>query len=175
MKLTAGDRTLTAPLTLVNDPRSSATPAAMAEEFALATQTMAMLGEVHATVRQINDVRSQLQNLQSKAAGTTELAAQLDAIDRRADEILNVLFEPKAKAGVDLLNYPMRLNVRIAYLEDEIDFGDGAPTAQFREMAAEYRTALDAELARWKALTGTDVPALNRQLAAHGLPAIAVR
>ncbi len=175
VKLTAGDRTLTAPLTVVNDPRSSATSAALSEEFALATNVMGMLGEVHATVRQINDVRSQIRAIQPRVADAPELARALEAADRRADDILNVLFEPNAKAGVDLLNYPMRLNVRIAYLEDEIDFGDGAPTTQFRQMAAEYRAAFDIERGRWKALTQTDVPAINRQLAARGLPSIAIR
>jgi hypothetical protein len=66
----------------------------------------------------------------------------------------------------------MRLNVRIAYLADEVDFGDGAPTAQFRQMAVEYRAALDAELARWKALLQTDGAAINRRLTAAGLPPI---
>jgi len=173
VKLIAGERTLAAPLTVVNDPRSSATHEALAQEFALATEVMAMLGEVHSTVRQINDVRSQIAALRAKA--TPELAPELDAVDQRADAILNVLFEPKAKTGVDLLNYPMRLNVRIAYLEDEIDFGDGAPTAQFLDMAAEYRAAFAAERARWKGLIETDLPALNQRLATRGLAAIVVR
>jgi hypothetical protein len=42
-------------------------------------------------------------------------------------------------------------------------------------MAAEYRTALDAELARWKVIVDRDLPALNRQLEARGLPVIAVK
>jgi len=69
----------------------------------------------------------------------------------------------------------MRLNVRIAYLEDEVDYGDGAPTEQFRQMAVEYRSALDAEVARWKTIVTTDLPRLNRQLAARGLPQITIR
>ena len=89
--------------------------------------------------------------------------------------MLNQLYEPDAKTGSDLLNYPMRLNVRIAYLEDEVDYGDGAPTEQFREMAAEYRTALDAAQARWKAIATTEIPAFNRHLAGLGLPQITVR
>jgi hypothetical protein len=136
---------------------------------------MGMLGEVHAAVRQIDAVRAQLATLAPRLADAADLRQAVEETDRHADEILNVLFEPKAKAGVDLLNYPMRLNVRIAYLEDEIDFGDGAPTAQFREMAAEYRTALDRELGRWKTLLQTDVPALNGLLAKRGLPAIAAQ
>jgi hypothetical protein len=65
--------------------------------------------------------------------------------------------------------------VRLAYLEDEVDYGDGAPTAQFRQMASEYRTAFDAQNARWKALVSADIPSLNRQLAAAGLPTIRIR
>jgi hypothetical protein len=99
----------------------------------------------------------------------------LEPLDEATDNILHQLYEPDAKTGSDLLNYPMRLNVRIAYLEDEVDYGDGAPTEQARQMASEYRSALDAEKARWRAIVTTDIPALNRQLAALHLPPIVMR
>ena len=175
VKLTMGDRVLTAPLTVINDPRSSATIPAMQAEFALATRVMAMLGDVHATVRQILDVRSQIDSLRPRLAGVPDAAQAAAAFMNRSEESLSVLFEPKAKSGIDLLNYPMQLNVRIAYLEDEIDFGDGAPTAQFRELAAEYRRALDTQVSAWKRLTATELAALNKVLQARGLPAVVLR
>jgi photosystem II stability/assembly factor-like uncharacterized protein len=175
VKLTVGGRVLSAPLTVVKDPRSSATVAAMTEEFDLATRLMGMLGEVHAAVRNVVDVRSQVEGLKARATGTPDVARALDQFAEGVDSVLNQLYEPRAKASNDLINYPMRLNVRIAYLEDEVDYGDGAPTLQFHQMATEYRAALDAELARWKALRETDLPALNRQLTAHGLPAITIK
>jgi hypothetical protein len=174
VKLTADSRVLSAPLTIVKDPRSSATTAEMTEEFELATTLMGMLGEVHATVRQLQAVGSQVAALKRRV-DTERAARALDQLGRSADEILHQLYEPDAKTGSDLLNYPMRLNVRIAYLEDEVDYGDGAPTEQFRQMTAEYRKALDAEKARWTAIVTTDLPALNRQLAVFGLPPITVR
>jgi hypothetical protein len=170
-----GGSWLTAPLTVVNDPRSTATPVALAAEFALGTRLMGMLGEVHATVRQIVDARLQTDSLHARLADGPDASRAVSAFERQADEILNVLFEPKAKTGVDLLNYPMQLNVRVAYLEDEVDFGDGAPTSQFREMAREYRTTLDAQLARWARLTTTDLPAMNDLLRARGLPGVVLR
>jgi photosystem II stability/assembly factor-like uncharacterized protein len=175
VKLTAGGRVLSAPLTVVKDPRSAATPAEMNAEFNLATQLMAMLGELHAVVRQIQSVRTQMLGLKARIGSTSEAGRTLDQLDEATDSILHQLYEPDAKTGSDLLNYPMRLNARIAYLEDEVDYGDGAPTDQFRRMATEYRGALDAELARWKAIMTTDIPALNRQLAALGLPAVSAR
>ncbi|MGE5245065.1 MAG: VPS10 domain-containing protein [Betaproteobacteria bacterium] len=134
--LTADDHTQTTTLTVRNDPRSLATQPAMIAEFTLASHLMQMLGDLHATVR---DIRAKMPALD--AAGQREAAA-----------ILDQLYESQAKANIDLLNYPMRLNARIAYLEDEVDFGDGAPTVQFREMSALYQQQLDRLLRRWRAL-----------------------
>ena len=175
VRLTAGNESLSAPLTVIKDPRSSATAEDMAAEFDLATQLMGMLGEVHDVVRQIQGVRTQLEALKARVARTSTAGPALEQIGEATDSVLNQLYEPDAKTGSDLLNYPMRLNVRIAYLEDEVDYGDGAPTEQFRQMAAEYRRALDAEKTRWNAIVTTDIPALNRQLTSMGLPPIAVR
>jgi photosystem II stability/assembly factor-like uncharacterized protein len=134
--LTVDGRRQTAPLVVKNDPRSPATQADMVAEFALASHLMDLLGRLHATVR---DIRA-----------TTP---RFDAgRQREADEILNAMYESQAKANIDLLNYPMRLNARIAYLEDEVDFGDGPPTVQFREMSDLYQQQLERLIARWKAL-----------------------
>lgn len=175
VKATMGGRTQTALLTVKNDPRSSATGLDMTAEFTLASTLMGMLGEVHSAVREIRDLRAQTDALHARLGSTPDAARAASAIDvfeRQADEVLGVLFEPKAKTGVDLLNYPMQLNVRIAYLEDEVDFGDGAPTSQFRQMTAEYRKALNTALAGWHWISGDDLAALNRVLAANGLPAV---
>ena len=174
VKLTVGDRVVSAPLEVVKDPRSSATPEDMQAEFDLATQLMGMLGELHGVVRQIQTARAQIDAVRPRAA-RSDAGPRIEQLARAADEILHQLYEPDAKSGSDLLNYPMRLNVRLAYLEDEVDYGDGAPTAQFRQMASEYRTAFDAQNARWKALVSADIPSLNRQLAAAGLPTIRIR
>ena len=172
--LTAGTRVLTAPLEVVKDPRSSATTEAMQAEFDLASRLMGMLGEVHAVVRQIQGVRAQIDAVRARAA-RSDAGPRLEQVDKAANDILNQLYEPNAKSNSDLLNYPMRLNVRIAYLEDEVDYGDGAPTEQFQQMASEYRRAVDAEKARWNSVVTSDIPALNRQLGAINLPPIVIR
>jgi photosystem II stability/assembly factor-like uncharacterized protein len=175
VKLTVDDRVLSAPLDVVKDPRSSATTEGMTAEFDLATELMGMLGELHTVVRQIQSVRTQIRAAKARGAGRSDAGPRLDRLDTAADGILNELYEPEAKSSNDLLNYPMRLNVRVAYLEDEVDYGDDAPTEQFRQMTSEYRSALDAEKARWTAIVTTDLPALNRQLAPLRLSQITIR
>ncbi|HWK10524.1 MAG TPA: hypothetical protein VNR64_10760 [Vicinamibacterales bacterium] len=174
VKLTVDGRVVSAPLTVVKDPRSSATQEEMAAEFDLATQLMGMLGELHTVVRQIQAVRAQVDSVSTRAA-RSDAAPRLQQLDKAANDVLNRLYEPEARSSSDMLNFPMRLNVRLAYLEDEVDYGDGAPTEQFRQMTSEYRGVLDAEKARWKAIVTTDIPAINRQLAAIGAPQIVIR
>lgn len=164
--LTVDGHEITAPLTVKNDPRVRVPRLALVEEFTLATRLMDMLGEVHAAARRIIDARKQLAAVQSGASGDVSALAGPAAAE--ADAILNALYEPEAKVNVDLLNHPMRLSSRIAYLEDEVDFGDGAPTAQFRQMTRMYRAELDEQLARWKTLRATKLTELNRLLESHG-------
>jgi hypothetical protein len=174
VKLTVDDHVDSAPLTVVKDPRSAATVEEMTAEFDLASRLMGALGELHAVVRQIQSVRAQIDSVRTRAA-RSDAGPRLEQLAKAANDVLNRLYEPDARSSNDLLNFPMRLNVRIAYLEDEVDYGDGAPTEQFRQMTAEYRNALDAERARWNAIVTTDIPALNRQLAAIGVPPIAIK
>jgi hypothetical protein len=143
-------------------------------EFTLATRLMGMLGEVHAAARQILNVRKQIVGLHEQLSGAPDAAQAVAAFEREAEAVLNALYEPLAKTGVDLLNYPMQLSARIAYLEDEVDFGDGAPTAQFYEMTRLYRRELDRQLARWKTLTQAQLQLMNRALQARGLPPVSV-
>jgi photosystem II stability/assembly factor-like uncharacterized protein len=171
--LSMGDRHVTAPLTVTNDPRSPTAPAAMEAEFALADQLMAMLGTLHASVGEILHARDQIEALRAKASpAPTE---SLNAFDARMEPVLHALYEPDARVNVDLLNYPMELNARIAYLEDEVDFGDGAPTTQFVEMTREYGQELDAQIAEWNRLKQTALPILNQHLATAGLPPVTIK
>jgi hypothetical protein len=170
VKLTVGNHAATAALVVRNDPRVTVAADALAAEFDLAHRLMSMLGELHNAARQIIDARSQVDRLRPQATNAPDAARALEDFDRDAGDVLDAMYESKAKTGVDLLNYPMQLNARIAYLEDEVDFGDGAPTAQFVEMAELYRKQLDRELSRWIVIQERQLPALNRVLQSRGLP-----
>jgi hypothetical protein len=170
VKLTARDHATTATLVVRNDPRVTAGQEALAAEFDLAQRLMSMLGELHNAASQIIDARSQIDRLRPQATNAPDAARALEDFDREAVAVLDAMYESKAKSNNDLLNYPMQLNARIAYLEDEVDFGDGAPTAQFVEMAELYRQQLDRELSRWKIIEERQLPALNRVLQSRGLP-----
>ncbi|HVB37615.1 MAG TPA: hypothetical protein VND92_03725, partial [Vicinamibacterales bacterium] len=177
VKLTADGRTYTAPLTVKNDPRVHVTEADLKAQFDLATQLMADLERNHVAVNQILDLRDQLAGLQKRLAGDPQAQAIRGAaadLDRKADVIENVLYQSKAKTGEELLNFPTELNSKIAYLEDEVDFGDTAPTTQFREMTKDYEQQLAAAIGGWETLQAHELKALNDQLHAKGIGTVFV-
>ena len=175
VKLTVEGHTYTQPLTVVNDPRSKTPTVALAAEYKLATTLMDALARDHQAVNQILQVRAQLKQLRQRLAsdaGAKPILSAIDALDQKADSIENVLYEPNAKTNEELLNFPTELSSNIAYLEDEVDFGDGAPTEQFQQMASEYLEELQQQIGKWHQLQENDLAALNRQIEQKRIPVI---
>jgi photosystem II stability/assembly factor-like uncharacterized protein len=177
VKLTVDGKTYTQPLTVVNDPRSKVPQAALEAEYKLATTLMDALARDHHAVDQILQLRAELKRLRERLAGNPDaksILASMAELDRKAAAIENVLYQSRAKTNEELLNFPTELNSKIAYLEDEVDFGDGAPTAQFREMARQYLSELGTQIGNWRQLQKNELAALNRRMRQHHIPVIYV-
>lgn len=175
VKLTVEGHTYTQPLTVVNDPRSKTSAIALAAEYKLATTLMDAMARDHQAVNQILQVRAQLKQLRQRLAddaGAKQILSAIDSLDQKADSIENVLYQPNAKTNEELLNFPTELNSNIAYLEDEVDFGDGTPTEQFQQMAREYLRELQQQIGKWHELQKNDLAALNRQIEQKQIPVI---
>lgn len=175
VKLTVEGHTYTQPLAVVNDPRSKTSAIALAAEYKLATTLMDAMARDHQAVNQILQVRAQLKQLRQRLAddaGAKQILSAIDSLDQKADSIENVLYQPNAKTNEELLNFPTELNSNIAYLEDEVDFGDGAPTEQFQQMAREYLRELQQQIGKWHELQKNDLAALNRQIEQKQIPVI---
>ena len=71
-----------------------------------------------------------------------------------------------------MLNYPIRLNNKLAALFTSVEFSNSGPTQQdyavFKQLAAQT----DTQLARWQSVRTIGLPALNARITALKLPAI---
>ena len=79
------------------------------------------------------------------------------------------------RASQDPLNYPIRLNNKIAALAGVVASADAAPTAQSERVFTELSAALQVQLDRLKAVLDTDVPAFNQLVKSSDVPAIILR
>ncbi|MFN4081973.1 MAG: hypothetical protein ACK4NS_13825, partial [Saprospiraceae bacterium] len=72
------------------------------------------------------------------------------------------LYQTKSKSGQDPLNYPIRLNNKLAHLASLASIGDHRPTEQAKALRAELETLIDDQLSQWRQMRDADIPAFNR-------------
>jgi hypothetical protein len=170
VKLTAGGKTLTAPLEVKLDPRIKLAPAAIAQQHQRAVQLSELLTRSTQLVRQARSSAAQL----GKLNASDPLKAQITAA---AAKVTLVLSGPRNATGAERerLSTLMGVNGKLATLYRLVDV-DAAPTAvQITELARAERelaqlttswNAVKAELATLStALTGAGLSAIQPELA----------
>jgi hypothetical protein len=80
------------------------------------------------------------------------------------------LIQVNMKASEDNLRYPNRLNEQYDTFIGTIDGDDARPTEPQQQVFAELHGRLSEQLAKWKALIESDLPALNAQMQHAGVP-----
>ncbi len=96
------------------------------------------------------------------------LSGELSAIEE-------ALYQTKSRASEDPLNFPVRLNNKLAALLADIAASDTQPTAAQQQVYEDLATTVNAELNKLKQVMGSGVPALNKAVREQDIPAIAVK
>ena len=122
------------------------------------------------------DTRSQIGALSARL--DEEAHAEVIATGKRLDSAMvaieEVLYQTKLKSNQDMLNYPIRLNNKLAHVGSLASMGLYRPTEQMVGVRDEITAQIDAQLALWYALRDTDVPALNALIRASEIDLIGV-
>ncbi|HEY7192428.1 MAG TPA: hypothetical protein VH439_01715, partial [Gemmatimonadales bacterium] len=103
------------------------------------------------------------------------IAQQADSIKGRLATVEQAIYQVQNRASQDPLNYPIRLNNKIAALSGVVASADAAPTAQSEQVFTELSAALQVQLDRLKAVLDTDIPAFNKLVKESDVPAIILR
>ena len=78
----------------------------------------------------------------------------------------------KAKSRQDTLNFPVKLNAKLAGLSAAVASADTAPTRQAYELFDTLVTQVDAQLKQLQEVLNTDVAAFNTLIHEKDVPAI---
>jgi photosystem II stability/assembly factor-like uncharacterized protein len=145
VRMKTGGQTLTQPLRIVADPRGDATAADLQEQFDLLVAIRDKVSAVHDAVNEIGKMRASLASRRDRAAAA-RLDAALDGVQR---ELVELRF-----AGFDdqMLVFDLKLNNRMAALQNYVAQGDYAPTEQQYSVFRELSSAIDSALARFGTL-----------------------
>ena len=155
-------------LELIADPRLiGVTTADLVEQFELAKAIRDQTSRANEAVIQIRDVRLQLED---RLEGANDQGVRADGANLIEDmtEVEEALYQTKNQSNQDPLNFPIRLNNRLASLRRSVETGDAKPTdgayAVFEELTGE----LDGHLEALGGLLGGRLDDLNRRLSADG-------
>jgi len=177
VRLTAGGETLTAPVTIVKDPRSAATQQDLEAQYQFLLEARDKLTETHDAIRRIRDVRAQLDDTKKRLAKKDDMKPVVEAakeLDKKMTAVEEALYQTKNRSSQDPLNYPVRLNDKLNALASSTAIGDNRPTAQAVAVKAALTAAIDAELAKLKVIWDTDLAKLNELAREKGVAAVIV-
>jgi hypothetical protein len=151
------------------DPRTKATPADLAAQFAFLTQVRDRTTAANDAVKTIRYVKAQLTDRETKLTGPALGSLRALAVPFAAElsTVEDSLYQTKNQSGQDPLNYPIRLNNKIAALAGVAGSGEARPTDQTVTVFRELSVKLDAELARMKAVLDSSLPRVNAVLRAN--------
>jgi photosystem II stability/assembly factor-like uncharacterized protein len=170
-KLTAGGRSQTQPFMVKPDPRVKTRPEDYAAQLALALRIRDKLSTVNQAVIEIREAKSQLARYK-KEDRVKDAAA---ALEKKLTEVEEALYQTKLKAGEDALNFPIKLNNKLAALKGDVEESDTSPTRQEQMVYEDIATQSNAELDKLKKLLAGDLPAFNKQVREANIPAIQVK
>ena len=197
VRLTAGSETATAPLHLLPDPRSHATPADLAAQQSFLLAVRDKLDATHDAIRRIRETREQLETLRKRLAPpedkvdkadkaektetpapqTAQTAAVRDAAKALAGKLTAIeeaLYQTKSHSNEDPLNFPVKLNDKLNAVAASVALGDARPTDQAVQVKDQLTAAIDAERAKLDQIWAHDVPEFNEQARAGSVPALIV-
>ena len=178
VKLTVGSKTLTQTFEVKKDPRVVTSQADFAKQFDLLMKIRDKLTETHEAITQIREVRKQVDELvkrvreQPNSKPITDASKSLNA---KLTSIEEELYQTKNQSSQDPLNYPIRLNNKLAAVAGVVASSDSAPTAQSYTVYEEQVSKINAQLQRLEQVMRTDLAAFNQLVRGHDIPAVIVK
>ncbi len=175
--LVNGRQIATRPFRLMRDPRArDVTPADLAEQFNLLLRIRNRVSDANDAVKTIRYVRQEIAERQRRLSGADAEAVRTLATPMLTElsSVEDSIYQTRNRSNQDPLNYPIRLNNKIAALMGVVGSSDNKPTAQSYEVFNRLSAQLDRELGRMRG-TMAALPRINERLRAANLPEIQPR
>ena len=118
--------------TLFSDPNSEASEEDYLKQYEFLREVVLKVNEIHEALDEMNQLKSQIKQLQKRQDidEYPEVNSLADSILQRLDSLQNDLYQTKNKSEQDPINYPIKLNNKLAHLNSLVGMGNYAPTKQ---------------------------------------------
>jgi ribosome-associated translation inhibitor RaiA len=175
--LTAGESALSVPVEVRGDPRSAASAEDLKQQFDFAWSVNRKLTETHEAITRLRKARDQVETVAARVEGQEPYAAIQSAAEDlvgKLDRIEETLYQTRLEARQDPLNFPIRLNDKLAGVMLAATIGDHPPTASAIEVRDALFAAVDEQLLALEQVLGGELDRFNALVAESKLPAVVI-
>jgi hypothetical protein len=175
VRVTADGEAQTQPFAIAREPHilAKVTDQDLREQFDLAMNVRNRVSSANDAVLLIRGIKQQIVDRKSKLdPKQAAVVRALDDLSQTIDAVENEIYQTKLQSSQDPLNFPIKLNNKIAALQGVIESADVAPTEQTYSMFRTLGGKLDDQLGKLDAAVKTKLPAVNQQLQRQKLDAI---
>ncbi len=163
-RLTVNGKSMESPFVIVKDPRTSASEADIREQFDFLITVRNKVTETHKAIRKLRTVREQINRVTDPLKDKSDMKELTDMAKGIQDEMKKIeetLYQTKNRSGQDPLNFPIRLNDKLAGLASEADGGDYKPTEQVKAVYKELTEKIDVQLQALNKIFNEEIPKFN--------------
>jgi photosystem II stability/assembly factor-like uncharacterized protein len=173
-KLTVDGKTYSQTFEAKKDPRISTTPEDFESQLALELQIRDKLTKAHEAILNIRSIRQQVEELSGRIENK-EVIAKAKALVAELTSVEEALYQTKNRASEDPLNFPIRLNNKMASLLGAIQSADARPTSQEQQVFEDIDTGINGQLKKLDGIFEKDVPAFNKFVREQDVPAVSIK
>jgi hypothetical protein len=164
LRLTAHGKTVTAPLRVERNPLlTDVTDADLQAQYAFSSRVRDKVTEANEAVIAIRQVKAQLEDRYARS-DDARLREAGDRLERDASAVEENIYQVRNRSGQDPLNFPIKVNNRLANLMAMAERGDGRPGNMMPEIFDILVRELKGYTDRLDEVWAIDLPAVNAEL-----------
>ena len=172
LRLTVDGRALTQPLVVKRNPHfADVSDEDLREQYAFGLRVRDKVSEANNAVIRIRAIRAAVEDRLTKS-DDAQLRAAAERLVRNLSDVEEDIYQVKNQSGQDPLNFPIRINNRLANLLRVVNAGDGKPIANAPVLLDKYSEQLKVQTDRLQAVLAGDQATFNTEATRLGLPPV---
>jgi photosystem II stability/assembly factor-like uncharacterized protein len=177
-RLKQGKKVISESFEIKKNPMLQTTAEEFKEQFDFLIKIRDTLSAAHQAIMTIRDIRNQTNDLVKrleKHSSKDSIAHTAKKLNDQLKKIEEEIVQVKIKSGQDALNYPIKLNNKIAALADVVASADTRPTKQSYDVFNELAGKLAEQLATYRGILDTGLVSFNQTVKNLDIPAVIVK
>lgn len=156
---------------LVNPNLEGVTVADLRERFELAIEIRDRVSAANEAVIKVRDIEGQIAE-RLEETDEDEIAEQAEVVEENLNVVEAEIYQVRNQSNQDPLNYPIKLNNKLAALLSVVESSESRPTDQSYEVFEHLSALLDEQLSQMEIVIRRDLGTLNDLLIREGLEPI---